>query len=411
MKSKTFFAGISVMAGLCAIVTPAGAAAPDAAVSRLSGASGTTLTDKDIQNAKPMFRAIPADKKAAMVKAAGSAASIQSVPQQSGVVAGNAGSPVVAPAVTGSAATEKAAAGTDGGTIQAYGTTKHPFTTMGAYSGTKTASTSSPTNLYPWRAAGKLYMKFSDGNSYVCSAAMIKRGLLVTAAHCVWNFGTNVQATAVTFVPAMFESSKPYGQYTLAYSGGRSGIFVPKVYTSGTDTCADDQGVSCANDVAVIALKAGSDGKHAGDKTGWFGYGYGSYGYSSFFGKQVAQLTQLGYPVTFSSGKRMIRTDSTGYQVSPTSVIIGSRQTGGSSGGPWILNFGVDPSTSAPTPSAGTANVVVGVTSWEYVDNNGNVTSDLEQGASRFSTNAAFQSTPNIKALVNAACSAFPSNC
>ena len=73
---------------------------------------------------------------------------------------------------------------------------------------------------------------------------------------------------------------------------------------------------------------------------------------------------------------------------------------GGSSGGPWLINFGVRPSLTGTT--AGTApdeNVVVGVTSWGFVSN-----TPKEQGASPFLSG-------NIVPLVNSACSAVPAAC
>lgn len=97
-------------------------------------------------------------------------------------------------------------------------------------------------------------------------------------------------------------------------------------------------------------------------------------------------ITQLGYPVTLDSGAYMERTDSYGFKSVANSIntIIGSNMGGGSSGGPWLNNFGINPVlTGAGTPSASVANTLVGVTSWGYTN-----TGVMLQGASPFlSTN------------------------
>ena len=48
-----------------------------------------------------------------------------------------------------------------------------------------------------WRRVGKLWMKFGGG-WYVCSASVIGRSLLVTAAHCVHNYGQGANGWPVT---------------------------------------------------------------------------------------------------------------------------------------------------------------------------------------------------------------------
>jgi len=70
----------------------------------------------------------------------------------------------------------------DGGvSSERFGTSNQPFTTA-------RADLSSPTNiLYPYRASGKLFFKIGTA-SYICSASLLKRGIVVTGAHCVANF-------------------------------------------------------------------------------------------------------------------------------------------------------------------------------------------------------------------------------
>jgi hypothetical protein len=66
--------------------------------------------------------------------------------------------------------------------------------------------------------------------------------------------------------------------------------------------------------------------------------------------------------------------------------------TGGSSGGPEIVNLGIRGSLSTTLGAEANPNLVVGVTSWGYTD-----TLVKEQGASPFTSN-------NIVSLVTTAC-------
>ncbi len=282
-----------------------------------------------------------------------------------------------------------------------------------------------PVTGFPFRATGKLVM--SKGSStYVCSASLIKKGLVVTAAHCVFDYGKKQAGwlTNIRFYPAnvsnTFSATQPYGEFTARK------IYIPDVYYKGTDTCESGAvGVVCNNDIAVIVLNT-QNGKYAGNIVGWYSYGWNGYSYvtSSQFGNQhVADITQLGYPVAWDSGYQMERNNSFGKRVLGTgtngkqliNTQLGSAMTGGSSGGPWVVNFGTKASVTgtATAGSAPTRLVVVGVTSWGYTS-----TGPKVQGASYFGQNNEFpngnyggRGAGNIGALVNTACSAFPAYC
>ena len=261
---------------------------------------------------------------------------------------------------------------------EAFGTSNHPFTTSRA-----NPTGGKVTNLYPFRAAGKLFFNIGAG-SYVCSASLIKKGLVVTAAHCVANFGASQFYTNWRFVPGYDNGTAPYGTWTAANA------WVLTSYYNGTEACAT-YGVVCPNDVAVIRL-APKAGAYPGTQTGFYGYGWNGYGFTP---GNLVQITQLGYPVALDSGGLMERTDSYGFVSSSNSnnTIIGSLQTGGSSGGPWLVNFGVAPTLSGTTTgSEANRNNVVGVTSWGYTS-----TAIKQQGASPFTSN-------NIVPLVTTGC-------
>ncbi|MBY3465686.1 trypsin-like serine protease [Rhizobium laguerreae] len=288
---------------------------------------------------------------------------------------------------------------------EARGSGGHPFTTQRA----SRPDGIEPVNSYPWHAVGKLFMKFGSQPS-VCTASVIGKSLLVTAAHCVHIYGTRDQgfAASISFQPARHEGQKPYGIWTAKE------WWIPKVYHEGTDVCLPEaQGVVCANDVAVIVLNE-NNGKPISDVTGVLNLPPANpdtdkedaYGYVFFLGQNSTQLTQLGYPSKDFDGVTMIRTDSLGYFEDPNNVIIGSNQTGGSSGGPWLQNFGTPTSASGPAPLDDQLNTVSAVTSWGFT--NGTV---KVQGASRFSRNQIYTEKTNIRSLVDSACKANPTAC
>lgn len=312
-----------------------------------------------------------------------------------GVVGGSAGPTATAPAVMGNF-TSGSVGGAADVAPEAYGSFNHPFTTKNAYG----SFTSAPTNSYPWRASGKLWMRF--GNSWaVCTASMIRKGVAVTAAHCVHEYGrgANGWPNRVIFEPARHFTTYPYGWYEASH------IRIPTVYYNGTDNCTV-RGVVCENDVAVLTLRP-KGGVYPGTRVGWYGTGWNGYSYTSFLGRTAAQLTAIGYPASLNTGRGMLRTDSLGYYATPNNVIMGSDQSGGSSGGPWLVNFGNDPSRSGnPLPTANLSNVVVATTSWGYTSLTQKV-----QGASRFGNNSRFTTRTNIGALIADACATTPAAC
>jgi V8-like Glu-specific endopeptidase len=278
-----------------------------------------------------------------------------------------------------------------------FGGKRHPFTTKNA----SAENDSTPTEKYPWRATGKMFMKFG-ASTFVCTGSVIGKGLLVTAAHCVHNFGDKQSGfvNSITFEPARHNNSAPFGTWTAKE------WWIPKVYFEGTDICsATAPGVVCENDVAVVVVEK-KDNRFIADVTGKFGFKSKDYGYGELFGNKVAQITQLGYPSKDYDGLKMIRTDALGYQDAPNNVIIGSAQTGGSSGGPWLQNFGVKTSFTGLQPLADDDNQVVATTSWGF--NSGTI---MVQGASRFSTNQTYTVKSNIESLFNSACGANPGFC
>ena len=275
----------------------------------------------------------------------------------------------------------------DGGIYspQEFGTSNLPFSTSRADGATGTTN-----KTYPFRASGKLFFS-ENGSTFICSASLIGKGLVVTAAHCVSDFGTNRFYSDFRFVPGYKNGAAPYGNWTA------KSVFVLAAYVQGTDTCSQ-RGVVCKDDVALIVLNP-QNGKYPGSSTGWYGWGYDGYG---FTGNGLTHVTQIGYPACLDNGQIMERNDSQGMTSSANAnnTVIGSLMCGGSSGGPWLVNFGKRPNLTQTTSGFSSSdNIVIGVTSWGSIS-----TGPKDQGA------APFLST-NIKNLVTAACNAYGTAC
>jgi V8-like Glu-specific endopeptidase len=273
--------------------------------------------------------------------------------------------------------------------LEDWGTTNLPFSTARA-----DLNPEATNKQWPYRAAGKLF--FKDGaKSFICSGAMIERGLVVTAAHCVSAYGKKRYYAAWEFVPGYRNGDAPFGTWKAAK------VYVLATYPDGGAIC-DQNGVVCSDDVAILALlpQGPSTAPYfPGDATGWFGYAYGPAPYTS---TGLTHITQLGYPGCLDNGGFMERNDAQGAisKSNRDNTVFGSLMCGGSSGGPWIANFGIAPDlTETTSGSYANANIVVGVTSWGFED-----TKIKQQGASPFLST-------NIDHLVKTACKEHPGAC
>lgn len=303
---------------------------------------------------------------------------------------------------------------------EAYGTSTAPYTTARvavSKLGRSKVKAQVPVTSFPYRATGKIFARW--GNAwYVCTASLVRKSVLITAAHCIFNYGktTTGWADEVRWYPANLgkkASGRPYGVYNMHR------MYIPTPYYNGTDSCTQT-GVVCNNDIATIVLKKRA-GKFAGKVLGWYSYGWNGYSYKRANGlgnTTAVQITQLGYPAAFDGGYQMMRTDAVGWYTNSGGVKgtqIGSAQTGGSSGGPWLTNFGTRPkfNKSASLGFNSKPNVVVGVTSYGSTSKGYN-----RQGASFFGQNREYPRAKygrygggNIGSLMNGTCKAQPAYC
>ena len=113
---------------------------------------------------------------------------------------------------------------------------------------------------YPYSAIGRLTFQ-DDSGSFTCSASLIRRSVIVTAAHCIQDSGSgNDTFRRWTFTPAFHNGNAPYGSWSWTV------MLRPSSWANGTDT---GSGAARNNDLALIALRRNSSGQFIGDRTGW----------------------------------------------------------------------------------------------------------------------------------------------
>ncbi len=183
-----------------------------------------------------------------------------------------------------------------------------------------------PYNIFPYITIGVLFFQ-RNGIGYRCSAASIGNYAVWTAGHCVHSGNPKDPnggwSTKVVFVPAYKDGSAPYGQWPASH------LWTRTAWYNGGSLCEDMGG-------AVLFLQGG---KKISQAVGWLGFAWNWSRYQLWHA--------LGYPVAAPfNGRRLF--DSQGsfaytdpyLKCNPLPHAIGSDQTGGCSGGPWIWRFG-----------------------------------------------------------------------
>jgi hypothetical protein len=233
------------------------------------------------------------------------------------------------------------------------GTSPLPDGTGKAYGSARVTYADSRFGTDYWAASRPIgLLLFNIGAStYACSATLVAKSLLVTAAHCVFDYGAKSLAgyyTNLRFYPQVSSGTAPYGFWPF------KAVLIPGSYYLGTDTCTV-RGIVCNNDIALVWLQpTGSTiANQAGAVLGWYPYAWNGQfstffstptdGFATIFGsKPTVAITQLGYPVAFDGGQTMQLSSSPGYQYATFSttngqqllnLMRGTSLTGGSSGG------------------------------------------------------------------------------
>lgn len=197
---------------------------------------------------------------------------------------------------------------------------------------------------YPEQTVGTLFFSLEGGN-YRCSASVIGPHTLVTARHCVYDYNTGVWASNEVFYPG--------------WTGGKANTKFGKAWVWRTAATWTSGASGFNYDIAFIQLADhagfgcnGSSGTPPVESyTGYLGYTW-----NGDFSQR--QWTVLGFPAetnpadgTPFDGKFLIRSDTATGNVNDNiggsftnTVEVGSDQTGGTSGGPWLIGY--NPGTS-----------------------------------------------------------------
>jgi len=185
---------------------------------------------------------------------------------------------------------------------------------------------------YPFSTVGKLFFR-QYGVSYVCSASVIANKAIVTAGHCLHagNKLASGWSTNVVFVPAYRNGVAPYGQWAVPTTSTTMVTFSDWFYNGNPGGFDHDWAAG-----AITGLRLG---KTIGQTVGYLGYAY------NFSANQNWWL--LGYPQAAPFNGAYMYACNTSfayyspfYAGGPAPLTVGCDQTGGTSGGPWIKNFG-----------------------------------------------------------------------
>ena len=202
---------------------------------------------------------------------------------------------------------------------------------------------------FPYSAAGKLFFTKQGVGDFVCSGAVLRKRIVLTAGHCV-HAGNGLQTgyfTNFLFCPAYRGGESPkFGCWGWSAVGTTADWF----NSNNVFPNAADYGMLEIPDRTIRGVQT-----RIGDLTGTFGYATSSL--------TANHVHMLGYPVDFSGGARMHQVASgrctTG---GSNSERYGSDMRGGSSGGPWVQDFGVPASGQSVGPAG--PNLIVGITSY-----------------------------------------------
>lgn len=208
---------------------------------------------------------------------------------------------------------------------------------------------------YPYSTVGKLFFTIPGQGDYVCSASVIRHRIIVTAGHCLHSGskGGDGFFTNWKFVPAYRDGTAPFGTWNWSF------VMVTDAWSNGGGT------VPNGADYGMIELKDQNVGKSVrriGTVTGYLGY------QTESLSPNHAHL--LGYPCNLDRCEKMHQvTAQSARNVAPNNVEYGSDMGGGSSGGPWIQNFGAPANGQTGGLNSG-LNRIIGITSYGYISPN-----------------------------------------
>lgn len=174
------------------------------------------------------------------------------------------------------------------------------------------------TTPYPYRTIGKIFFT-EDGEDYECSGASIGGRAVLTAGHCVSD-GAGTYHSNWIFVPSYQDGKEPYGRWIAFWLATLSEFH---------------QKQDRARDVGFAAVRD-KKGRKLSQRVGFLGFAYNL--------ARLRHWNMFGYPGDEPwDGEFMVETQASyayiDAAVTPNAIGIGTSQTGGCSGGPWLLRF------------------------------------------------------------------------
>jgi|GEM_PF-3367535 len=167
---------------------------------------------------------------------------------------------------------------------------------------------------YPNRVVGRLFATHPRGYIRLCTACLVERNLVLTAAHCVVEGGRILS-------PMFFY---PGYQYGAALSGWQVRLaYVPSTWQKEQDL---------QRDIAFLTLWP-QDGSYPGDHHGWAGL-------EAMVELNEFNWYQYGYPANLGDGEiqSVVNSGYGHHEEEPLNKMIGvgSNMQAGASGGPWF---------------------------------------------------------------------------
>lgn len=220
----------------------------------------------------------------------------------------------------------------------------YSYGTVGAYfTSSQVGPAPAAQHSWPFAPTGKLFFSSVSGAQFSCTASVIKPRLILTAGHCVYDAKNKQWYQNFKFIPAYHNGSAPYGTWYAQWISTTNNWF--------------NGGGSLPNrgDYALLEIQDNYLGQKIGSITGHYGYRTSAL--------SPNHVTMLGYPAALDSGNWMHRVDSQSFKSTLLNTVeYGTDMAQGSSGGPWVENFGLK--SLGQSVTSGEMNYVVGVTSY-----------------------------------------------
>lgn len=205
------------------------------------------------------------------------------------------------------------------------------FSPIGATFTTSRVFPANATTMYPYSTVGALFWTDpADNSNWFCSASVLRLRVVATAGHCVASPATSTSPahfhTNFLFIPGWRNGTAPFGTFTWRWATTTATWF----YSNGSVPNAQDVGLIVMND---------RNGYKLGQYTGYLGY----------WTNQLSNnnVTMLGFPCNLDGCELLEANYAQTFEYGGNNTyIFGSNFGGGSSGGPYIRDFGRAPSGS-----------------------------------------------------------------